>query len=185
MNWGLSTTLCQFQFCNIVIQYIYRSYTPFNIIKKQWLYFPVLYNISLLQSLLLKLAIFKILFRKLHLFETAFSPCHTHLLATKSSYLLKKCSMICSVQVLRKEKEIQETVTSETKNPYAVIRNDHRKYLSNIEKQTSLKMCFRLYALYKFRKKWRLLRTGRISYNSSHGTDHQRDNSSQMWLHIP
>ena len=48
--------------------------------------------------------------------------------------------MICSVQVLRKEKEIQEMVTSETKNPYAVIRNDHRKYLSNIEKQTSLKM---------------------------------------------
>ena len=100
----------------------------------------MLYNISLLQSLLLKLAIFKILFRKLHLFETAFSPCHTHLLATKSSYLFKKCSMICSVQVLRKEKEIQEMVTSETKNPYAVIRNDHRKYLSNIEKQTSLKM---------------------------------------------
>ena len=76
-------------------------------------------------------------------------------------------------------------VTSETKNPYAVIRNDCRKYLSNIERQTSLKKCFRLYALYNFRKKWRLLRTGRISYTSSHEAYHQRDNSSEMWLHIP
>ena len=30
-------------------------------------------------------------------------------------------------------------VTSETKNPYAVIRNNSRKHLSNIERQTSLK----------------------------------------------
>ena len=32
---------------NIVIQY-FIDYTPFKVITKQWLYFPVLYNITFL-----------------------------------------------------------------------------------------------------------------------------------------
>lgn len=40
----------------------------------------------------------------------------------------------------------------QTKNPYAVIRNDCRKQLSTKERPTSLKKRFRQYTLYKFRK---------------------------------
>ena len=46
--WFFFIILCQFQVYNIVSLYFYGLYTSFKLITKQWVYFPVLGNISLL-----------------------------------------------------------------------------------------------------------------------------------------